>query len=112
MGLYKKKDKMKTGNDGVRVVNLNAAVYGLHAINKAADKFRGRLYILVEQLGNANEVRLIPEACCKSLDGLVRDFCNEVLDQELRERVAREMTRIRSLLLAEALAKISLTSCA
>jgi len=102
----------KTRDDVVRVVNLNAAVYGLHAIKMAAYKLRGRLYILVEQHGNVNEVRLIPYACCKSIDGLVRDFCNEVLDQELRERVVREMTGIRNLLLAQAFSKTALANCA
>jgi len=42
----------------------------------------------------------------------VRDFCNEVLDQELRERVVREMTGIRNLLLAQAFSKTALANCA
>ncbi len=102
----------KTKDDGVRVVNLNAAIYGLHAIRKVAYKLRGRLYILVEQHGNVNEVRLISNACPESIDRLVRDFCNEVLDQELRERVAREMTGIRNILQAHALSKTAPILCA
>ncbi len=98
-----------TRDDGVGVVNLNAAVCGLHAIKKAAHKFRDRLYILVEQHGNVNEVMLIPNVCCESIDGLVRDFCSEVLDQELRERVAREITGIRNLLVAQGFSKTVLT---
>lgn len=101
-----------TKDDGVRVFNLNAAIYGLRAIRKVAYKLRGSLYILVEQHGNVNEVRLISNACPKSIDRLVRDFCNEVLDQELRERVAREMTEIRDILQAHALSKTAPVLCA
>jgi len=101
-----------TTNDGVRVVNFNAAIYGLHAIRKVAYKLRGHLYILVEQHGNVNEVRLIFNACPTSIDRLMRDFCSEVLDQELRERVAREMTGIRNILQAHALLKTAPVLCA
>jgi His-Xaa-Ser system protein HxsD len=93
---------LKKFGDGVRVVNFNAAVYGCNAIRKAAHKFHGRLSVHIEQRGFNNEVRLIREAHCNSFPELVREFANEVLDQELRERVAREMAGIRHLLLAHA----------
>ncbi len=102
----------KTENDGFRVVSLNAAAYGLSAIKKAAYKFEGHLHVVVEQRGPMNEVQLVPCACCDSFDGLVRDFCNEVLDQELRERVAHEMAGIRELLLTQAFSKFVLANCA
>jgi His-Xaa-Ser system protein HxsD len=90
----------KTVVDGTQVVNFNAAVYGLSAIRKAAYKFRGDLCILVEQHGDLNEVWLMPNAGCKSASAFVREFCTEVLDQELRERVTAEMVGVRNLLLA------------
>jgi hypothetical protein len=36
------------------------------------------------------------------------EFCNEVLDQELRETIAEETAGIRNLLLAQAFSKTSL----
>jgi len=94
------------------VVKFNSDVYGLNAIKKSAYKFRRRLSVLVERRDHINEVRLIPYAYRDSLYALVREFCNEVLDQELRERVAREMVGIRNLLLAQASPKAALANCA
>jgi His-Xaa-Ser system protein HxsD len=89
-------------DDGAQVMNFNAAVYGLNAIKKAARRFGSQFYVLIEQYGQSTEVRLIPKTCCKSPVAYVGEFCNEVLDQELRERVAAEMAGIRYLLLAQA----------
>ena len=93
-------------------MNLNAAVYTLDAIKKAARKLRGHLCVFVEHNGYMNVVRLMPVAGCDSFDGLVRDFCNEVADQELRQRVLREMANVRSLLMARAISRTVLPKCA
>lgn len=81
-------------------------------LDTAAHKFEGRLHVVIEPRGPMNEVQLIPRACCESFDGLVRDFCNEVLDQELRERVAHEMAGIRELLRTQAFSQFVLANCA
>ena len=102
----------KAEDGGIRVVNFNAAVYGLNAIKRATCKFQRYLGVLVEQHGKMNEVWLIPNASGNSMDTLVRDFCSEVLDQELRERVLREMAGVRKLLLAQAFSTNALAGCA
>jgi His-Xaa-Ser system protein HxsD len=94
--------------DGTRIVSFDATVYKPNAIKKAAYKFGGLFYVLITQLDRATEVRLKPKASCTSLDALVGDFCNEVLDQELREIVAAETTGVRDLLLALAFSKTTL----
>ncbi len=88
-----------TLEDGTQVINFNAAVYGLIAINNAARKFGGEFYVVIEQKGRTTEVRLVAKECYRSPGACVGEFCNEVLNQELRERVTTEMTGIRSLLL-------------
>lgn len=98
--------------DDTTVVNFNSAIYGLRAIKKAAHKFQNQLFVLIKQHGSSNEVQLISNACCKSFDTLVREFCNEVLDQELRDRVAQEMAGIRCLLFTQLFSKTSLAHCA
>jgi His-Xaa-Ser system protein HxsD len=102
----------ETNNKFARVLNLNAAVYTLDAIKKAARKLRGHLCVLVEHHGYMNIVRLMPVADCSSFDGLVRAFCNEVADQELRQRVLREMAEVRNLLLGRANSSAALSKCA
>jgi His-Xaa-Ser system protein HxsD len=102
---------LKKTSDSIRVVKFDSAVYGLRAIGKAAWKFRGSMAVYIQQRGCVNEVRLIQATNCNSFYALVREFCSEVLDQELRERVAREMVALRDLLLAGALAP-ALEKCA
>jgi His-Xaa-Ser system protein HxsD len=94
--------------DGTRIVKFDATVYRLNAIKKAAYKFGGHFHVLIEQHDHVVEVRLKPKESCNSPDAFVGEFCNEVLDQELRETVADETAGIRNLLLAQAFSKTSL----
>ncbi len=98
-------------DEELQVLNFSSAVYGLNAIRKAACVFDGRFYVLVERRDQMTEVRLIPKKRFKALGDFVIQFCNEVLDQELRERVTAEMSGVRSLLLEAAFSKISLANC-
>lgn len=102
----------ETVNDGTQVVNFNAAVYGLNAIKKAAYKFGCHFYFLIEEHDRLTEVWLIPKNCCESPCACIREFCDEVLDQELRQRVTAEMAGIRNLLLAQAFSATSRVDCA
>lgn len=94
--------------EGATVVTLDAAVYRLNAIKKAAYKYGGLFYILISQNEGAIEVQLKPKDPGPSTDAHVGEFCNEVLDQELRETVADETTGLRDLLLAQAFSKTTL----
>lgn len=94
-------------DDSTQVIQFNAAVYGLKAIKKAASAFGSCLYVFVEQHGHITEVRLIPKECSNSARGFVSEFCTEVLDQEIRERVTAEMAAICSLLCARAFPSLS-----
>lgn len=94
--------------DGTQVVSFHTSVYRLNAIKKSAYKFGGLFHVLIEQRDRIIEVRLKPKESCKFPDALVGEFCNEVLDQELRETVADETVGIRNLLLAQAFSKTSL----
>jgi len=94
-----------------QVINFDSAIYGLSSINKAACTFGSHFYVLIKQHDPMTTVWLIPKECCKSPDAFVVEFCNEVLDQELRHRVSVEMAGIRNLLLAQAFSKASLLNC-
>lgn len=92
----------ETTNNGLQILNFNAAAFGLNAIKRAACRFGSLFFVLIEQYEHKTEVQLVPKECCTSSSAYVSEFCNEVLDQELRERVAAEMTSIRGILLAQA----------
>lgn len=95
-------------SDGTQVVTFDSTIYRSNAIKKAAYKYGGLYYVHITQLDRATEVRLKPKESCTTSDALVGEFCNEVLDQELRETVAEETSGIRDLLLAQAFSKTTL----
>ena len=94
--------------DGTQLMTFDSTVYRLSAIKKAAYKFGGLFHILIEQHDQVTDVRMKPKETNAPIDTLAGDFCNEVLDQDLREIVAEETAGIRNLLLAQAFSKTSL----
>ena len=85
------------------VVDLDCAVYRLSAVKKASYKFGDRFHIKIETLPNG-WARVTLKAKVGTVEPVLAagEFCNEVLDQELREVVANETATIRDLLLAHA----------
>jgi len=94
--------------DGSLVVKFDRHVYRLSAIKKAAYKYGGLFHILIENADDFIAATLKPTAACQAADVAAGEFCNEVLDQDLREDIAAETSGIRDLLLAHAFSKTSL----
>lgn len=94
--------------DSARLLTFDSTVYRLSAVKKAAYKFGGHFHFLIEQQGSLIKVQLKPKESYDSPDALAGEFCNEVLDQDLRETIAEETAGIRNLLLAQAFSKTSL----
>ncbi len=95
-------------DDAPPYLTFDSRIYRLSAVKKAAYKFCGLFHIHIEQSDQITEVRLTPKDSSAPIDTLVGEFCNEVLDQDLRETVAEETVGIRNLLLAQAFSKTSL----
>jgi His-Xaa-Ser system protein HxsD len=94
--------------DGGLVVRFDHAIYRPSAVKKAAYKYGGFFSILIEESEKSTVVSLKPTVACQSLDEAAGQFCNEVLDQELREEISAETRGVRDLLLAHAFSKTSL----
>ena len=97
-------------NDGEGIlVVLNTAVYRLSAIKTAAYKFGDRFHTLITP-GKPGfvEVTLKPKGTRNDLEFVAGQFCNEVLDEDLREEVGEKTEAVRNLLLAHALSRTSL----
>jgi len=93
------------------VVAFDTSVYRLVAIKKAAHKFGDRFHILIRPTSDGQvEVVLNAKAAIADPNRLVGEFCNEVLDQELRELIAQETQAVRNLILAHAFSRTSLLS--
>jgi His-Xaa-Ser system protein HxsD len=89
-------------------IEIDTSIYSLDAILRATYKFTDRWYVLLQSHD-------VPTHCCiahlsaKSptveLQALVGEFCNELLDQQLRQRLEAQFGEIRSLIVAEAFAE-------
>src|ERR1039458_9780503 len=94
--------------DGSFVARFDRNVYRLAAVKKAAYKYGDRFHVLIEETDSFVSVSLRPVSSNSNPEGAVDRFCNEVLDQELREEIAAETNGVRDLLLAHAFSKTSL----
>ncbi len=95
--------------DGLRIC-FDCRAYDLLSIQKAAYKFGDRCHVLVSPDVDNSRVTVLLQAK-RVLDNpkfLAGEFCNEVLDQQLRKVVAEETAGVRDLLLAQAFSKTNL----
>ena len=89
-------------------LECDPAVYRLTAVKKAAYKFGDRFHVRIWTGDAGIHVELEAKDRSGESASLVGEFCNELLDQELRELVAEETRPIRDILLSQAFSAISL----
>ena len=93
------------------VVVLDANVYRLSAVKKAAYKFGNKFHCLITTSDDGSiAVVLKPKSQVDNLEHAAGEFCNEVLDQDLREVIAEQTDAVRNLLLAHAFSRTSLVN--
>ena len=92
-------------------MEVDLGIYGLAALQKVAYKFTDRCFIhLKHRDDRIVEVRFRSKGSQLSLDSIAGEFCNEILDQRLREIVGRESEPVRNLILAHALSRVGLAN--
>jgi His-Xaa-Ser system protein HxsD len=89
-------------------IELDAAVYRLEAVKKAAYRFGDRCVVTIDTMKPGTVRATLNPKAETDVAELAGEFKNEVLDQELREVVAKETEVIRNLLLAQAFSKTAL----
>ena len=98
------------GDGGVTLKFAREANYDVEAIKRAAYRFSDR--ISAEITSDAGEficqLRALRPGATESLEGLANEFRNEVLDQDLRLKVAAETESYRNLILSLAFSKTPL----
>jgi His-Xaa-Ser system protein HxsD len=93
------------------VMEVDLEVYGLTALLKVAYKFTDRCFVHLKRCSEGIvEVRFLPKGSQQQLDLIAGEFCNEVLNQRLREIVAQESEPVRNLVLAHALSRVGLAN--
>lgn len=103
--------KPQINQEGSITVSLDLRIYSLNAIKKAAYKFTDKYSVLIELIDNDSKVQVLIKSTSKKLDELehvAQLFCNEVIDQDLREVVAKETEGVKNLIIAQAFSKTSL----
>jgi His-Xaa-Ser system protein HxsD len=95
-------------NDGL-LIEIDLQAYGLSALLRVAYKFTDRCFVHIEPRDkHIMHVRFRAKAVQTSLESIAGEFCNEVLDQRLREIVGQESEPIRNLIMAHALSRVGL----
>lgn len=90
-------------------LELDAAVYSLEAVQKAAYRFIDRLTVLISQDQGTVvcEVDLV-KGVQTPLEDVLANFKRELLDQQLRLQIKRETEPTRNLILAYAFSRTGL----
>src|SRR4051794_9385969 len=95
---------------GAAVVCIDERVYTRAAVLRTAYWFTDRAYVLITKLTeNTFDVRIKPKLpslespASTSADELMGEFCNQLLDHQLREDIAERTNSVRELLIAKAL---------
>jgi His-Xaa-Ser system protein HxsD len=92
------------------IVYVDASVYRLSAVKKAAYRLGDRCFVHIEAPTEGRfQVRLTAKSESTQLDTLEGEFRNELLDQDLRESIAEETERVRNLIMAQAFSGASST---
>jgi len=97
--------------DGSISIRFNLNLYKLSALKKAAYKFTHQASVFLEEPQEGEvSIRFIFDDKKLNVEKqkIVHDFCNEVLDQDLRESIAEETEVTRNLILAQAFSQTSL----
>jgi His-Xaa-Ser system protein HxsD len=90
---------------------LDTSIYSLEAIKKTAYKFADRTSIIISP-GSDSSVcvvfNFVGQNAKNNPEQIISDFCNELLDQDLREIVKKETGALRNVIIAHAFSRTSL----
>jgi His-Xaa-Ser system protein HxsD len=90
---------------------LNTSIYSMEAIKKTAYKFADRASIIITPDADSS-VSVIFNFVGQNIKNdpkqIISDFCNELLDQDLREIIKGETDALRNLIIAHAFSRTSL----
>ena len=101
-------DKIKHIDNGKLLLELNNKIYSVDAITHTSYKFTDKCYIRIESVA---EDILGVYFTAKTEDGnnleeIINNFCNELIDQQVRINVEKEFGNIRDLIVKKAFSLI------
>ena len=94
---------------GFALARVQLDVYGLQPLLKTAHRFTDRAFIHLEyERDGVVLVRFKTKRRLDSLQDIAGEFLNELLDQQLRERLSLQTEPVRRLILAQAFSRTNL----
>ena len=96
-----------------RNLSFSTQVYSIEALKKTAYRFADRAAIVINPTDSDSvsvSFTFAGRNASSEPDQVLADFCNELLDQDLRATIKRESTPLRNLILAHAFSRTSLLS--
>lgn len=88
------------------LLHVDLDVYSVGSLLHVAHKFTDRCYVHIQRADDRSvEVRIRGKVVSPDLEAIAGQFCNELLDQTLREKVSKESLPTRNLILAHALSR-------
>lgn len=93
-------------NDKFRVV-VDMSLYAKESLTAACYKFTGRFYIHQQTIGDNVEVIFESKENDAVSDTVVKQFCNELIDQQVRYNTNQQFGHIRDLIVEEAFRPVS-----
>ncbi len=105
-----KPSPIEENSDGTITVCFDSKVTPLDAIKKSAYKFAKDCAVVVsaDSTSYRAHITFFGKPGEEQKTRLVGAFCNEVIDQELREKIAEKTELTRNLILAQAFSKTKL----
>jgi His-Xaa-Ser system protein HxsD len=102
-----------TGEPPIIVVEVDSTIYSESAVMRAAYKFSGQYHVILSRGGTRPEQLLVSLSLkatqvVPDVPTIRGDFFNELLDQQLREKLEAEFGGVRELILAQAFADTNL----
>ena len=86
-------------------VSVDEGLYSAPALLRSAYKFTDRIFILLERRDGQLVAYLMGKTSTDDLADIAGQFCNELVDQELREALEQRFAPVRNLITAQAFAE-------
>lgn len=96
----------KIDNDKFQVV-VDMSLYANESLVAACYKFTDRFYVHQQSIGNKVEVVFESKEGNAVTETFVKQFCNELIDQQVRYNTNQQFGHIRDLIVEEAFKPVS-----
>lgn len=88
--------------NGIAVVSLSKSVYDVEAIRQTAYKFSGDYFVVAQENDDTIEVTFESKDNKPISENLVKEICNDFIDQQVRIDTENRFGHIRDLIVEEA----------